>query len=119
MHETYQSTQQSDPQAPKKRLAQFWERRVSGTFEQTSTASVPVTSQSIVSNASLDSVSKFKPAIPSYDDPEGHRKANEKINKFLEATRKAADDTGVSAWSSNYEKLKRGELSLPDNEDGT
>ena len=103
---------------PKKRLAQFWERRVSGSFEQSS--AVPVASSSghsIVSNASADSVSKFKPAVPSYYDPEGNRKANDKIQKFLEATRKAADDTGVSVWSSNYEKLKRGELSLPYNED--
>jgi hypothetical protein len=78
-----------------------------------------MTGQNIVPNASTESVSKFKPAIPSYYDPEGNRKANEKIQKFLEATRKAADDTGVSVWSSNYEKLKRGELSLPYNEDGT
>ena len=103
---------------PKKRLAQFWERRVSGSFEQSSAAPVASSSgHSIVSNASADSVSKFKPAVPSYYDPEGNRKANEKIQKFLEATRKAADDTGVSVWSSNYEKLKRGELSLPYNED--
>ena len=110
---------QASPQAPKKRLAQFWERRVSGTFEDSSTAPVLVTGQNIVPNASTESVSKFKPAIPSYYDPEGNRKANEKIQKFLEATRKAADDTGVSVWSSNYEKLKRGELSLPCKEDDT
>ena len=113
-----QSKQQSDPQVPKKRLAQFWERRVSGSFEQ-SPAPTAVTlaaghTSMIEPNTSTDSISKFKPAIPSYYDPEGNRKANEKIQKFLEATRKAADDTGVSVWSSNYEKLKRGELSLPD-----
>ena len=114
-----QASPQASPQAPKKRLAQFWERRVSGSFEDSSTTPVPMTGQNIVPNASTESVSKFKPAIPSYYDPEGNRKANEKIQKFLEATRKAADDTGVSVWSSNYEKLKRGELSLPYNEDGT
>lgn len=101
------------PDAPKKRLAQFWERRVSGNYEH-ATPSFTTAGHSIVSNTSAESISKFKPAIPSYYDPEGNRKKNEKIQRFLEATRKAADDSSISVWSSNYERLKRGELNLPD-----
>lgn len=96
----------------KKRLAEFWERRVSGNFEQTKPSFPSSTGNPITSVSSVDSISKFKPAIPTYYDPEGNRKANEKIQRFLEATRKAADDSGISVWSSNYDKLKRGELSF-------
>lgn len=101
---------QTDPS--KKRLAEFWERRVSGNFDQYK-QSFPLSTNPITSVSSVDSVSKFKPAIPSYYDPEGNRKANEKIQRFLDATRKAADDSSISVWSSNYEKLKRGELNFP------
>ena len=102
---------------PKKRLAEFWERRVSGNFEQSmvppqsnSTNLPSQCHQKLIGASSAESLSKFKPALPSYYDPDGNKKANEKIQRFLDATRKAADDSGVSVWSSNYEKLKRGEL---------
>ena len=106
----YQSDQSDQNVQPKNRLAEFWEKRVSGNFEGT----VAPTNHPLTANASSDSISKFKPAIPTYYDPEGNRKANDKIQKFLNATRKAADDSSVSVWSSNYEKLKRGELLLPE-----
>ena len=100
-----------------KRLAEFWERRVSGNFEQSmvppqsnSTNLPSQCHQKLIGASSAESLSKFKPALPSYYDPDGNKKANEKIQRFLDATRKAADDSGVSVWSSNYEKLKRGEL---------
>lgn len=115
----YQSDQnvfsdQSDQNAqPKNRLAEFWEKRVSGNFESVAPAN-PLSGNKLTVNASSDSISKFKPAIQTYYDPEGNRKANDKIQKFLNATRKAADDPSVSVWSSNYEKLKRGELLLPE-----
>ena len=95
-------------------MAEFWEKRVSGNFESTDQVHHPLSGNKLTVNASADSVSKFKPAIPTYYDPEGNRRANDKIQKFLNATRKAADDTGVSVWSSNYEKLKRGELLIPE-----
>lgn len=99
---------------PKKRLAHFWERRVSGSFDDSSSHLTPAlpANKSIIHNTSTENMSKFRPALPSYYDPEGNKKANEKIQKFLEATRKAADEN-ISTWSSNYEKLKRGELALP------
>ena len=98
-------------QPSKKRLAEFWERRVSGNFDQCFPPSATLPQcQKLIGASSAESLSKFKPALPSYYDPEGNKKANEKIQRFLQATRKAADDNGVSSWSSNYEKLKRGEL---------
>ena len=105
-------------QPAKKRLAEFWERRVSGNFESTipPSTTLPQYQKLIGATASVESISKFKPAVPSYYDPEGNRKANEKIQRFLHATRKAADDNGVSVWSSNYDKLKRGELLLDKNQ---
>ena len=105
-------------QPSKKRLAEFWERRVSGNFETTipPSTTLPQYQKLIGATASVESISKFKPAVPSYYDPEGNRKANEKIQRFLHATRKAADDNGVSVWSSNYDKLKRGELLLDKNQ---
>ena len=115
----YQSDQngfsdQSDQNAqPKNRLAEFWEKRVSGNFESVAPAN-PLSGSKLSVNASSDSISKFKPAIQTYYEPEGNRKANDKIQKFLNATRKASDDPSVSVWSSNYEKLKRGELLLPE-----
>ena len=116
---SYQQVQNWEAnQGSKKRLAQFWEKRVSSNLEQPAISSASL-GQHILTCPSTDSLSKFKPSLPSYYDPEGTRKANDKIQRFLEATKKASYETGVSIWSANYERLQRGELPYSEDHDNT
>ncbi len=108
----------SNPGGSKKRLADFWEKRVSGNFDGylppshqesiTNHINVDATGSGRLSGLSLNDAgsSKFKPILPTYYEPEVNKKSNERLLKFLEATKKAADAKKFSTWSDNYDRLK-------------
>ena len=73
---------------PKKRLTDFWEKCV---LQSTQNENADV------NNAASTS---FRPAMPSYYNPESQCSANERIRIFLEVTRKAVEESQTSALTA-------------------
>lgn len=79
-----------DLAGPKNRLTDFWEKRVLHSNHNETTEN----------NSDIPKSTSFRPAMPSYYNPETQSSASERIRVFLEATRKAAEESETSALTS-------------------
>ena len=84
-----QIQEQIEPSSSKNRLANFWEKRI--------LQANPTENISSEGSESKDESISFRPAMPSYYNPETQSSANERIKLFLEVTRQAAESATASS----------------------
>ena len=84
-----QIQEQIEPSSSKNRLANFWEKRI--------LQANPTENISSEGSENKDESISFRPAMPSYYNPETQSSANERIKLFLEVTRQAAESATASS----------------------